>query len=91
VELGLTWGITRLRGGFLLARVAHPSRELVDTKFAVRAVEDCVVLFGKAPRAYAYERAGGSESNVATLKGLGVEQAGLAPHGRAQWEVGQRG
>jgi len=87
VEFGLTWGVARLRGGLLLARVAYNSRELVDTRFAVRAVEDCIALFGKAPRAYAYDRAGHSESNVATLKGLGVKQVGLAPRGRAEWEV----
>jgi hypothetical protein len=57
VEFGLNWGITRLRGGFLLATLAQDRRELVDAKFAVRAVDHCVGLFGKAPRAYAYDRA----------------------------------
>jgi len=87
VEFGLRWGITRLRGGFLLATVATDRRQLVDAKFAVQAVEDCIALFGKAPRAYAYDRAGHSQKNVAALKELGVKQVGLAPRGRAEWEV----
>lgn len=87
VEFGLSWGFTRLRGGFLLATMAMNRRELVDAKFAVKAVEDHISLFGKAPRAYAYDRAGHSGKNVATLKRLGVKEVGLAPRGRAEWAV----
>jgi len=87
VEFGLNWGITRLRGGFLLARVALNRRELQDTRFAVEAVKDQVAMFGKAPRAYAYDRGGHSEKNVATIKKLGVKEVGLAPRGRAGWMV----
>ncbi len=87
VEFGLTWGITRLRGGFLLATLAKDKGELHDSRFAVRAVEDHIARFGKAPRAYAYDRGGRSESNVKTLRGLGVKDIGLAPRGRSQWLV----
>lgn len=87
VEFGLTWGITRLRGGFLLATLARDRRELVDAKFAVKSVEDHIGLFGKAPRAYAYDRAGHSQRNVATLTKLGVKEVGLAPRGRTHWAV----
>jgi hypothetical protein len=87
VEFGLSWGISRLRGGFLLATMARDRRELQDSKFAVRAVRDHIALFGKAPRAYAYDRAGHSAKNVATLKKLGVRDVGLAPRGRTQWAV----
>jgi hypothetical protein len=89
VEFGLNWGITRLRGGFLLARLALDRRELHDQRFAVKAVEDHVALFRKAPRAYAYDRGGYSPKNVKTLKKLGVKEVGLAPRGRAGWEVSQ--
>jgi hypothetical protein len=89
VEFGLSWGFTRLRGGFLLARLALDRRELQDTKFAVKAVEDCVALFGKAPRAYAYDRGGWSQKNVARLKELKVKEVGLAPRGRAGWAVNE--
>ena len=87
VEFGLHWGISRLRGGFLLARVAANRRELVDARFAVTAVDDHIALFGKAPRGYAYDRAGHSEENVALLKAKGVKHVGLAPRGRIKWSV----
>ncbi len=88
VEFGLSWGITRLRGGFLLATMARDRRELVDTKFAVRAVDQCIALFGKAPRAFAYDRGGHSLENVVALKKKGVKHVGLAPRGRVDWAVG---
>jgi hypothetical protein len=87
VEFGLSWGITRLRGGFLLATMAQNRRELVDTKFAVRAVDHCMALFGKPPRAFAYDRGGHSLENVAELKKKGVKEVGLAPRGRVAWAV----
>ncbi len=87
VEFGLSWGITRLRGGFVLATMARDKADLQDSKFAVRAVEDLVTLLGKAPRAYAYDRAGHSAKNVERLGELGVRDVGLAPRGRTPWEV----
>lgn len=87
VEFGLSWGITRLRGGFLLATLAKDKAELHDARFAVRAVKDHIARFGKPPRAYAYDRGGWSEQNVKELKRLGVRDIGLAPRGRSQWLV----
>ena len=87
VEFGLNWGFTRLRGGFLLARLALNRRELQDTRYAVEAVKDHKALFGKAPRAYAYDRGGYSAKNVAALEEIGVKEVGLAPQGRVQWAV----
>lgn len=87
VEFGLHWGISRLGGGFLLARVAADRRELVDARYAVDAVDDHIALFGKPPTAYAYDRAGYSADNVETLKAKGVTHVGLAPRGRAPWPV----
>ena len=87
VEFGLNWGIARLRGGYLLGTVASDRRELQDSKFAVKAVENHIALFGKAPDAYAYDRAGYSAANVDKLKKLGVKHVGLAPRGRSEWEV----
>jgi len=87
IEFGLNWGIERLRGGFLLATLAKDKLELMDSRFAVRAVKDHQVLFGKAPISYAYDRAGASEKNVDALKELGVAHVGLAPRGRAKWRV----
>jgi transposase, IS5 family len=87
IEFGLNWGIERLRGGFLLATLAKDKLELYDSRFALRAVEDHKALFGKAPKAYAYDRAGSSEKNVEALKAMGVSHVGLAPRGKAKWPV----
>lgn len=90
VEFGLSWGITRLRGGFLLATLARDKQELHDSRFAVRAVNDHIARFGQAPRAYAYDRGGWSETNVKQLKALGVKEVGLSPRGRAHWLVTEK-
>src|SRR5216683_310583 len=74
----------------LLEEMAQLRSELVDARFAVRAVRDHIELFGEAPRAYAYDRAGHSRQNVAELKALGVRQVALAPRGRTQWAVSGR-
>jgi hypothetical protein len=87
IEFGLQWGITRLHGGFVLAHVAQDRKELVDARYAVKSVEECARLFGQAPTAYAYDRAGYSTANVARLRELGVRHVGLAPLGRKAWEV----
>lgn len=87
VEFGLSWGIRRVGGGFLLATVAQIKNQLADTKFAVSAVEEHIALFGKAPTAYAYDRGGWSTKNVEALKKLGVQKVGLAPRGKAEWKV----
>jgi hypothetical protein len=87
VEFGLSWGIRRLRGGFLLATLAKGSKDLVDAKFAVSAVDEHIALFGKAPKAYAYDRGGWSDDNVAAIKDRGVKHVGLAPRGKAAWKV----
>lgn len=87
VEFGLQWGIARLRGGFLLASVAANRRELTDPKFALKAVDDHIALFGKPPEAYAYDRGGYSKQNVCELKTKGVKHVGLAPLGQAPWAV----
>ena len=87
IEFGLNWGIERLRGGFLLATLAKDKLELYDSRFAVQAVKDHKALFGQAPKAYAYDRAGSSEKNVGELKSMGVSHVGLAPRGKAKWQV----
>jgi len=89
VEFGLNWGITRLGGGYLLATLAFDRHELLDAKFAVRAVKDHIALFGQAPQAFAYDRGGYSTQNVASLRQLGVKEVGLAPRGRARWAVNE--
>ena len=90
VEFGINWGIRRLRGGYLLATMSNTKNELHDTRFAVSAVDEHIALFGKPPRAYAYDRGGWNDKNVAALKKRGIKEVGLAPRGRAQWNVSGR-
>lgn len=90
VEFGLSWGIRRLRGGYLLATMANAKNAVVDARFALSAVEEHIALFGKPPKAYAYDRGGWSEKNVAALKKMGVREVGLAPRGKAEWNVSGR-
>ena len=89
VEFGLQWGISRLRGGYLLATLASGRGDLQDSKFALRAVQDHIGLFGEAPHSYAYDRGGYSRKNVRELKTLGVKEVGLAPRGRTEWAVNE--
>jgi hypothetical protein len=90
VEFGLRWGITRLRGGFILASLAKDRTDLQDADYAVGAVEQHIALFGKAPRGYAYDRAGHSKENIALLRRRGVRQIAVAPRGKARWAVAGR-
>lgn len=87
LEFGLAWGITRLKGGFVLAHVGASKKQMADSRYVVKSVEECRRLFGKTPNDYAYDRAGHSASNVAKLRELGVKRVGLAPRGRTAWEV----
>lgn len=87
VEFGLSWGITRLGGGYILATMGSQRSDVQDTKFTVRAVEDLITQFGEAPTSYAYDRGGYSKENVETIRDLGVRNVGLAPRGRAAWQV----
>jgi IS5 family transposase len=88
VEFGLSWGIRRLGGGYLLATLARSKDEMHDSRYVLRAVDEHIALFGKPPEAYGYDRGGWSTENVAELKKKGVRKVGLAPRGKAEWKVG---
>ena len=87
VEFGLSWGISRLRGGYLLGTLDRDRCQMKDSKFVLRAVQDHIKLFGLAPRSYAYDRGGYSAQNIAALKALGVKEVALAPRGKSRWAV----
>ena len=70
--------------------LAKAKSEVHGARFAVSAVEEHIALFGKPPKAYAYDRGGWSEKNVAELKKTGVKEVGLAPRGNAEWNVSGR-
>ena len=88
VEFGLRWGITRLKGGFVLGTVAKMRGDVMDSRFALEAVQDLKEKYGKAPKAYAYDRGGYSAKNISELRQMGVKQVGVAPRGKARWRVG---
>lgn len=88
VEFGLKWGIARLKNGFVLGTSSRNLDSDSDQYFATAAVCHLKMLFGKAPVSYAYDRGGWSTQNVEDLRTLGVKDVGLAPKGKARWEVG---
>jgi len=90
VEFGLKWGISRLKGGYILVTLAKSKKDMVDTKFAMDAVRQHEELFGSVPRQYAFDRGGFSQANVSDLREMGVKEVGLAPRGKASWEVSGR-
>lgn len=87
VEFGLKWGIARLKNGFVLGTSSRNLASDSDQYFATAAVLHLKMLFGKAPVSYAYDRGGWSRQNVEDLRTLGVRDVGLAPKGKARWEV----
>jgi len=87
VEFSLKWGFARLRGGYLLARCGKRKLEIEDSRFVVGAVDEVIRLFGKPPRRYAYDRGGFSYAAVEKLRARGVRHVGIAPNGKAKWQV----
>lgn len=90
VEFGLKWGVSRLKGGFILLRMASGRDDLHDWDYCVQAVRDHKEFFGKAPRGYGFDRGGWSKENVAAIRKEGVRDLGLAPRGKAEWPVSGR-
>ena len=90
VEFGLTWGIRRLCGGYVLATMARDKRELQDVRCAVSAVDEHIAEFGKPPRSHAYSRGGYSRDNITELRRRGVRNIGLAPRCRTEWQVSDK-
>lgn len=88
VEFGLKWGINRIDGfvvGFLINNGQHVS----DQKFCIQAIREHIALFGEAPRAYGFDRGGYSKANLKRARKLGVKHVGIAPTGKADWDVSE--
>lgn len=90
VEFGLSWGIRRLRGGFLMATMGLHRRDVLDSRFVLGAVGEHAALFGKPPSRYGYDRGGYGSDIVLSLKKRGVRHVAVAPRGQAAWAVGGR-
>lgn len=87
VEFGLKWGVSRIKGGYILLTMANSRVDLHDSDFCVEAVRQHRDFFGKPPRAYGYDRGGWSQENVRAIRQEGVREVGLAPRGQAKWPV----
>lgn len=90
VEFGLKWGVSRIKGGFILLRLASGRLDLHDSDYCVEAVRDHKAFFGKPPRGYGYDRGGWSDENIQTIREEGVRDLGVAPRGKAKWQVAGR-
>jgi transposase, IS5 family len=89
IEFGLKWGINQIRGGYV-SMFMCADMMTCDANYAVCAVEEHIRIFGKAPRDFGFDRAGWSGEHKKKIRKLGVKNLGIAPKGRAKWEVGPR-
>lgn len=89
VEFGLKWGVSRIDGfvlGFLIKNGVNAS----DQKFCLQSIKEHMALFGQPPKTFGFDRGGYSKANIKTTKRLGVKHVGIAPTGRAKWEVAEK-
>lgn len=89
VEFGLKWGISRIDGfalGFLMNNGANAS----DQRFCNQSIREHIALFGHAPTTFGFDRGGYSKANIKKARQLGVKNVGIAPTGKAKWEVSEK-
>lgn len=89
VEFGLKWGINRVDGfvqGFLVNGGVNAS----DQKFCIEGIKKHLEVFGEAPKTFGFDRGGYSLANIKKAKKLGVKNVGIAPKGKAKWDVSER-
>jgi hypothetical protein len=60
-----------------------------DIHFCKQAVLEYAKAFGETPETFGFDRGGYSQGNIAKLKKLGVKNIGVAPKGKAEWEVSE--
>lgn len=88
-EFGLKWGINRLGGGFLTGYLYKNGQHVSDTKFCHHAIEQHLKMFTEAPLIFGFDRGGYSKVNINRAKKLGVKHVGIAPKGKADWNVSE--
>ena len=89
VEFGIKLGISRIDGfvlGFLINEDHHSS----DQKFCIEAIKEHILIFGKAPKKFGFDRGDHSNINIKRAKALGVKHVGIAPNGNASWSVSDK-
>lgn len=90
VEFGLKWGISRIGSGFVQGFLLAGYQNGSDQNFCIEALKQHISLFEKAPETYGYDRGGYSKSNITKARKLGVKHVGIAPKGRADWQVSSK-
>jgi hypothetical protein len=86
-EFGIKWGINRMGGGFVSGFVMESCKHASDIKFCHQAVLEHVKTFWAAPETYGFDRGGYSKGNIKKMKKLGIKHVGIAPKGKADWEI----
>ncbi len=86
-EFGIKWGINRMGGGFVSGFVMDSCKHASDIKFCQQAVLEHVKTFGTIPETYGFDRGGYSKGNIEKMKKLGIKHIGIAPKGKADWEI----
>lgn len=89
VEFGLKWGISRI-DGFVMGFLMNNGINTSDKKFCIQAVKEHIACFGEPPDTYGFDRGGHSQSNIKKLKELKVKNIGVAPAGKAKWQVSEK-
>jgi len=89
VEFGLKWGINRI-DGFVLGFLINCGANASDQKFCMESIREHILLFGKAPKTFGFDRGGYSKANIQRAKKLGVKNVGIAPTGKAKWSVPEK-
>jgi len=90
VEFGLKWGINRLGGGFLQGFLIGDGNHASDQKFCIEALERHQERFVQAPKVFGFDRGGYSEANIKLAQKIGVRDIGIAPLGKASWQINEK-
>lgn len=87
VEFGLKWGISRIGGGFVQGFLINDGEHCSDKRFCMEAIQVHQATHGEAPKVYGFDRGGYSPKNIKKAKKMGVRHVGIAPTGKASWDV----
>ena len=90
VEFGIKWGINRIGGGFVQGFTLTGNKHASDLKFCQNAWMLHEETFGSAPKTFGFDRGGYSKANIKKAKKAGIKHVGIAPKGKAAWEVGAK-
>jgi hypothetical protein len=90
VEFGLKWGISRFGGGFVDGFLIDGGKHCSDKMFCMEALKEHKQMYGVVPEVYGFDRGGYSKKNIKDAKKMGVKHVGIAPAGKAKWDVSEK-